>query len=120
MVAEVVAQPLEVGGRIVATDHLGYLLDPAEWDPAMAERIAAREGIRLGMEHLAVIALVREHYGRCQSIREARTLLKALRGVLGEARATWRYLHVLFPHGYGPQVCKIAGMTMPRKVVLDV
>jgi NAD(P)H-nitrite reductase large subunit len=43
-----------------------------------------------------------------------------VRGVLGEARATRRYLHALFPSGYGPQVCDVAGMTMPRKVMLDV
>ena len=30
------------------------------------------------------------------------------------------YLHRLFPHGDGPELCKIAGMTMPRKVMLDV
>jgi len=43
-----------------------------------------------------------------------------MRAVLGEDRASRRYLHRLFPYGYGCQVCKIAGMTMPRKVMLDV
>jgi tRNA 2-thiouridine synthesizing protein E len=120
MDAEVLTQPLEVGGRVIATDHLGYLLDPADWDRAVAEVIGAREGLTLGEEHVAVIALVREHYERCQAVPEARTLLKGMRGVLGEARATRRYLHALFPYGYGPQLCKVAGMTMPRKVILDV
>jgi tRNA 2-thiouridine synthesizing protein E len=120
MSADVLAQPLEVAGKTIATDHLGYLLDPGDWEPSVAEAIAAREGLTLGTEHLAVIALVREHYERCQVVPEARTLLKGMRGVLGEERATRRYLHVLFPYGYGPQVCKVAGMTMPRKVMLDV
>lgn len=120
MVAEVLAQPLEAGGRVVATDHLGYLLDPAEWDPEVAEVIAAREGVTLSDEHLAVVAMVRDHYELRQTVTEARTLLKGMRAALGEARATRRYLHVLFPYGYGSQVCKIAGMTMPREVMLDV
>jgi tRNA 2-thiouridine synthesizing protein E len=120
MDAEVLTQPLEVGGRVIATDHLGYLLDPAAWDPAVAEVLAAREGLILGAEHLAVIALVRTHYERCQAVPEARTLLRGIRSVLGEDRASWHYLHRLFPYGYGCQVCKIAGMTMPRKVMLDV
>jgi tRNA 2-thiouridine synthesizing protein E len=120
MEAEVLAQPLEVGGRVIATDHLGYLLDPAAWDPAVAEVLAAREGLTLGGEHLAVIALVRDHYERCLAVPEARTLLKEMCAALGEDRATRRYLHRLFPYGYGCQVCKIAGMTMPRKVMLDV
>jgi tRNA 2-thiouridine synthesizing protein E len=120
MVAEVLAEPLAVGGRRIATDHLGYLLDPREWDQAVAQAIAAREGLTLGEEHLKVIALVREHYERCQAVPEARTLLKGMRSTLGEDRATRRYLQALFPYGYGPQVCKMAGMTMPRKVMLDV
>ena len=120
MEPEVLAQPLAVGGRVIATDHLGYLLDPAAWDPAVAEVLAAREGLTLGAEHLAVIALVREHFARCQVVPEGRILLKGMRAVLGEDRASRRYLHHLFPYGYGCQVCKIAGMTMPRKVMLDV
>lgn len=119
MVAEVLAQPLEVAGRTIATDHLGYLLDPADWAPAVADVIAAREGLVLGEEHLAVIALVRGHYERCHALPEARTLLQGMREVLGEARATRRHLYALFPCGYGAQVCKVAGMTMPREVMLD-
>ncbi len=42
------------------------------------------------------------------------------RDQLGEAKATRRYLHKLFPYGHGPERCKIAAMTMPRKVMLDV
>jgi TusE/DsrC/DsvC family sulfur relay protein len=118
--AEVIPQPLEVAGRVIPTDHLGYLLDPADWDAAVAAAIAEREGLTLGGEHLAVIGLVREHYERCQAVPEARTLLKGMCAVLGETRATRRYLHDLFPSGYGSQVCKIAGMAMPREVMLDV
>ena len=120
MNAEVLAIPLRVAGREIPTDHLGYLLDPADWDPEVARAIADREGLTLGPEHLAVIALVREHYGHWQVVPEARTLLKGMRTALGEDRATRRYLQRLFPYGYGSQVCKIAGMTMPRKVMLDV
>jgi tRNA 2-thiouridine synthesizing protein E len=120
MTAEVLATPLVVSGRTVATDHLGYLVDPRDWDPAVAQALASREDLALGPEHLTVIALVREHYARCQAVPEARTLLKGMRRVLGEDRATRRYLHALFPCGYGPQVCKIAGMTMPHQAMLDV
>ncbi len=119
MDVEVPTQPLAVGGRVIATDHLGYLLDPAAWDPAVAEALAVREGLTLESEHPAVIDLARAHYERCQAVPEARTLLKEMRDVLGEERASRRYPHRLFPYGYGCQVCKIAGMTMPRKVMLN-
>ena len=101
MDAEVLAQPLAVGGRVIPTDHLGYLLDPEAWDPTVAEALAAREGLTLGTEHLAVIALVRARYERCQTVPEARALLEGMVTVLGEDRASRRYLHRLFPTAMG-------------------
>jgi len=40
--------------------------------------------------------------------------------VLGAERATRRSLYRLFPRGYGQQAYKLAGMTKPRKLMLDV
>ena len=113
-------QCIEVDGRVIATDQLGYLLDPSEWTPAVAEALAAREEITLGPDHWHMIRFVRDRYEERQAVPEARWLLKAMKDVLGEDKATRRYLHRLFPHGYGPELCKIAGMIMPRKVMLDV
>ncbi len=120
MRAEVTTTPLVVAGRRLATDQLGYLLDPADWTEQVAQTIAEHEGITLGREHWAVIGIVRDWFEERQSVPEARVLLKAMRLSLGEEHGTRRYLHQLFPYGYGSQVCKIAGMTMPRKVMLDV
>ncbi len=111
---------IEVGGRMLATDALGYLLDPAEWTPFVAEALAQREDIALGTDHWVMINFVRAWYEDRQVVPEARWLLKAMKAQLGEDKGTRRYLHRLFPHGYGPELCKIAGMTMPRKVMLDV
>lgn len=107
-------------GRLIATDQLGYLLDPSAWNPVVAEALAAREAIRLGEDHWQMIAFVRDWYEERQAVPEARRLLKAMRQLLGDEKGTRKYLHRLFPHGYGPELCKIAGMTMPRKVMLDV
>ena len=109
-----------VGGQPLATDALGYLLDPSEWSPAAAEALAAREDIELGPDHWVMIRFVRDWYEDRQVVPEARWLLKAMKAELGDDKGTRRYLHRLFPHGYGPELCKIAGMTMPRKVMLDV
>ena len=116
--------PLQPGitadGRFIATDQLGYLLDPSEWNPVVAEALAEREQIALGADHWAMVRFVREWYEERQVVPEARWLLKAMKVELGDDKGTRRYLHRLFPHGYGPELCKIAGMTMPRKVMLDV
>ena len=109
-----------VDGQTLATDALGYLLDPSEWSPAAAEALAAREDIVLGPDHWVMIRFVRDWYEERQVVPEARWLLKAMKAQLGEEKGTRRYLHRLYPHGYGPELCKIAGMTMPRKVMLDV
>ncbi|MDJ0740960.1 MAG: TusE/DsrC/DsvC family sulfur relay protein [Gammaproteobacteria bacterium] len=111
---------IRVGGRSIATDQLGFLVDPGQWDPAVAEALAARAAIELGPDHWTMIRFVRDWYESRQAVPEARRLLASMKAELGEDKATRRYLHRLFPHGYGPDLCKIAGMTMPRKVMLDV
>jgi tRNA 2-thiouridine synthesizing protein E len=111
---------IKADGRTIETDLLGYLLDPADWSAEVAEVIAAGEDIVLGADHWEMIRFVRAWFEDRQSVPEARWLMKAMKQQLGEDKGTRRYLHRLFPHGYGPELCKIAGMTMPRKVMLDV
>ena len=117
---QVTRPPLRVGGRTLPTDDLGYLLDPGDWSPEVADAIAAIEGIALQREHWAVLDLVRAAVKGHQDAPDGRVLLAGMAGVLGPDRATRGYLHQLFPCGYGPQVCKIAGMRMPRTLLLDV
>lgn len=104
----------------VATDEEGFLLDPDGWNEGLAEELARREAIELTDEHWLVIRFIRDHYGSHQSVPENRVLLQFLKRSLGEDKATRRYIHTLFPYGYGQQACKIAGMRKPRKLMLDV
>ncbi len=111
---------LTYGGKTFATDELGYLEDPGQWTPELAGYLAKQESIALTEEHWQYIDYVRAHYEQTHCVPEARHLLKAMASALGVAKGTRRYLHVLFPYGYGVQLCKIAGMRMPRKVMLDL
>lgn len=111
---------IEADGRVIETDQLGYLLDPSDWNELVACALADREDIVLGPDHWTMIEFVRDWYSERQAVPEARWLLKAMKQQLGEEKGTRKYLHKMFPHGYGPELCKIAGMTMPRKVMLDV
>jgi len=111
---------IECNGRHIETDQLGYLLDPGLWDRELAVLLAARAGVELGPDHWCLIEFVREWYEARQTVPELRRLLKAMQERLGASKASRSYLHSLFPYGYGVQLCKIAGMTMPRKVMLDV
>jgi tRNA 2-thiouridine synthesizing protein E len=111
---------IEWNGRTIETDLLGYLLDPSDWERELAVDLAANEGIELNEDHWCMIDFVRDWYEQRHAVPEARWLLKAMRERLGPEKGTRKYLHRLFPHGYGPELCKIAGMTMPRKLMLDV
>lgn len=104
----------------LARDEEGFLLDAGEWTPALIPLLAQELDIEMTKEHLEVVQYVRSYYERNKTVPEARTLLKHLKMAWGVEKATRRYLYSLFPHGYGQQACKIAGMTKPRKLMLDV
>ena len=104
----------------IARDDEGYLLDPEDWSREWAFEIARETELTLGAEHWIVIELIRAEYADRQTVPEARRLLKLLRLAIGESKATRQYLYTLFPYGYGPQACIIAGMRKPLKLMLDV
>lgn len=104
----------------IARDEEGFFLDADEWCEDYIAPIAQELEIELTDEHLEIIRYVRRYYERYKSVPEARTLLKFLKVNWGQGKATRRYLYQLFPYGYGQQACMIAGMTKPRKLMLDV
>ena len=95
-------------------DAEGYLTDPAQWSPAVAEELARREGIALGEEHWVVIRFMRRFHEEHQVAADARFSIKALAEHLGPGVDARRRLFELFPYGYVKQACKIAGMRRPR------
>ena len=104
----------------VARDNEGYLLDPAQWTPVLAQQIALEESIELTPYHWSLIHYIREYFDARQTVPQARFALKHLSRELGSDKGTRRFLYQLFPYGYGQQACKIAGMRKPLKLMLDV
>jgi tRNA 2-thiouridine synthesizing protein E len=104
----------------IPRDEEGYLLDAGDWSPELAEALAAESGLAMTDEHRAVVAFVRGYFDENGKVPEARTMLKHMGALWGADRASRRSLYLLFPRGYGQQACKIAGMTKPRKLMLDV
>ena len=111
---------LEVNARTIQIDHEGYLLEPSDWNKEVAQVIADKEGIELTEEAWEVVMFVREHFESYQCIPEHRKLLQALRKKHGKEKATRKYVYNMFPYGYGQQACKIAGMRVPLKLLLDL
>lgn len=94
-------------------DAEGYLVEPGEWNEAVALELAQRAGIRLEDDHWDVIRFMRAYYDDRQVAADARYVIKHLAERYGgEAR---NRLFELFPEGgYVGQACKIAGMKRPR------
>lgn len=111
---------LEVGDVVIDVDHEGYLLEPADWNKKVAQVIAEKEGIEMTDDVWEVVMFVRDHFESNQCIPEHRRLLQALRKKHGKEKATRKYIYNMFPYGYGQQACKIAGMRMPLKLLLDL
>lgn len=111
---------LEVNGQQLETDEEGFLLDPSEWNTDVAQTIARQEKLELTDSRWEIVKFVRDYFEQHHSVPEARVLLKELAERYGKDKATRKYVYALFPYGYGQQACKIAGMRMPRKLMLDV
>lgn len=74
----------------IETDNEGYLLNPDLCDETIALQIAESENIPMTDAHWEIVHFVR------------------------------KYIHKLFPYGFGQQACKIAGMRKPLKLLLDL
>jgi tRNA 2-thiouridine synthesizing protein E len=96
------------------TDEEGYLVDPSDWDEAVAEALARREGITLTDVHWRVLRFMREFLDEHQLIPDARFVIRFLTDEVGAGGAARQQLFELFPYGYVRQACKIAGMRRPR------
>ncbi len=95
-----------------ALDDEGYLIEPSEWNEAVAEYLAETENVKMTDDHWDVIRFMREFYEENQIAPDARYVIKHLSGRMGaDARNT---LYRMFAYGYVKQACKIAGMKRPR------
>ncbi|MDX1570944.1 MAG: TusE/DsrC/DsvC family sulfur relay protein [Xanthomonadales bacterium] len=104
---------MEVDGRVLATDSQGYLVDPDDWEPAVAETMAARDDIELTAAHWEIIHFVRDYYQEFRDAPPMRLLVKAVAKRLGPEKGNSRYLYGLFPEGPAKQVCRYAGLPKP-------
>ncbi len=97
------------------TDNDGYLINPLDWDREFSELTAEKENIKLGEHHWMVIHYIQKCFERDQIAVDFRFVVKHLMEELGMNKKDARnYMFKLFPYGYVPQVCKIAGMKRPR------
>lgn len=95
-------------GKLVSVNEEGFLLNAAEWTPAIAEEIARETGIGpLGEKHWQVITFCRE-----DAAREGQS--PGLRRIAKLSGIDMKNLYALFPKGPGKLAARIAGLPKPQ------
>ena len=101
---------IESGGRKIAVDEEGYLLNGADWDERVACVLAEREGVEeLTEERIAIIKFMRDYYTKFNYF----PILDAvcLRVHQPHACVREKFMHPL-------TAWKIAGLPKPDDVIL--
>ncbi len=92
----------------VETDAEGFLVDPRQWTPELAEEIARENGVpELTPAHWLVVNFMRERFLETGTTPTIRSLGK-------ESGVSVRELYQLFPKGPAKLAAKIAGIPKPH------
>jgi len=100
-------------GTTLPLDEKGYLVEPADWTPAVAETMAADDDLALTPAHWQVLDVVREYFGEHGIEPPVRALVLRLRRFPGNENMGSRELYALFPGGAARQAIRYAGLPRP-------
>ena len=104
---------LSVQDKEIALDPEGFLVDMADWSPAVAEALAAEEERTLTAEHWEVIEVLRNFYARYEMAPAMRPLVKAVGLALGAEKGKSLHLMRLFPDSPAKVGARLAGLPKP-------
>lgn len=96
-----------------AFDKEGFLRQLADWEPAVAEQIAAAENLELSDAHWEILGLIRDYYRQFDASPAMRPLVKYCALKLGADKGRSIYLMSLFPGSPAKLGSKIAGLPKP-------
>jgi TusE/DsrC/DsvC family sulfur relay protein len=101
---------IQILGRSIATDAEGFLANPTDWTPEVAEYLAQTTGIQLTERHWDVIRFCRQDYqdtGKSPGIRR----------ITKVGNIPTKEMYALFPGGPGKLSAKLAGLHKPTGCV---
>lgn len=101
---------IEINGKNVEVNEEGFLLDPTQWDEAVAEAIAEKEQIALTDRHWDVIRFCRKDF-------EATGKPPGVRRITKVGGIPTKEMYSLFPGGPGKLAAKLAGLSKPTGCV---
>jgi tRNA 2-thiouridine synthesizing protein E len=101
----------DMNGKQIATTENGFLESLDDWDKAVAEVIAAAEGITLAQDHWDVIEYLRDAYVNHNGEQpNNRAILKAMQEKWTGRKVDNKTLFDLFPGNPSKQAGKVAGL----------
>lgn len=101
----------EVNGRKLEATETGFLVSTEDWDRAVAEQIAAAEGLVLTQDHWDLIDYLRDAYFNHNGEQpNNRAILKAMQERWAGRAVDNKTLFDLFPGNPSKQAGKIAGL----------
>ena len=103
---------IDVEGRKIPVDAGGYLVDPADWSTAVAETMAAKDGVDLRDDHWLLIDFLNRFYAEFEVAPELAVLARNLCKDQNDCRWTRSYIKDLFPNG-AYTACRYAGLPEP-------
>lgn len=102
---------LQVRGRQLAFNNMGFMADFWAWDDEVAQGLAEEDGLQLQACHWAVIRFLREYYSHHLIPPPSRVMFHALGNELAqEGSCSADAILRLFPNGGCRQACRIAGL----------
>jgi len=99
-----------IAGKSIEVDAEGFLLNPDDWNEAIAEELARDEGIELTEEHWKVIRFMRQDF-------KERGQIPTIRRIKNAGGIPVQDLYRLFPDGPAKKAAKIAGLGKPQGCV---
>lgn len=99
-----------LAGHEISLNDDGFMTDPQQWTPEIAEEMAQRAGIALTDRHWTVIEFVRRDAAE-------KGTAPGLRRITAETGVPTKELYQLFPKGPGILAAKISGWPKPKSCV---
>ncbi len=98
---------INVDEKTIEVDDNGFIVDPDDWNIAVANVLAERSAFGpLKEDHWKVIVFVREYYEKYKTAHMLRAISK-------QTRFAEKKLRILFPSGCRECMCLIAGLPQP-------
>lgn len=106
---------LTVNGKEIETDKNGYLVNLDDWNEAVANAIAAEEGVTLTPQHWDLINYLRDEFvNNAGTQPNTRHILKAMSDKWGRPLIQ-KDIYDLFPRDPSKQGARIAGLPESRR-----